>query len=588
MADYYVGESIPPPLPPPRKTPYMTLMSRDTPIKEEYEIFVHGNTPNSNTCPSTGKKTNVLSMQNTPPPLPKRSPRLSPSKTITTPPSVKASTSSVKRSSSYDTTFTSKSLPPLPKRNIQSASSNASQDNEGSDEDYESVEIPAPSAHVFEPHPSDGMSLLKFINQNQEHFPVAFEVSLGFSARSEEASISEGERFIANFLKRSKVLTVEDDNKELYTVPLNTSFQFALLYDPNDNKKEAMVGFIFKTAGDLMITRTLPKVIRARRAFRGVSPESSVIVNELLYVKEVVQKEGNRRYVKCVQAATGKEKQLHEECAGEFSTSPHDIRDYLPNLLKHFQLPFRAVMCLGIDNEEDIPSHLVSGVVNVCNLRTEESLITTTITDDSDDNDFSIPENDAVILNDIPLSYDINVKTLQFTPLNAEKVLNQTDFIFNNFNPASVFPYMATHSSSQLALMKSVRKEYNMQGVELLEVKSLKNLHNDKNKTIGNGADSSVIVAELNDRIAVVESQQTKFSQHIEDISKQVKSVTSDTNNFVTYFKQECAKLQKEITTIAAKVQLFNSSVQGIIVIMMINAFIILYRWYSVSKAPNE
>ena len=389
-------------------------------------------------------------------------------------------------------------------------------------------------------HPSDGISLLQFINQNQETLPAAFEVSLGFSACSEEASISEGERFIANFLKRCKVLSVEDDNKELYSIPLNTSFQFALLHDPNMNKKEAMTGFVFKTAGELMISRSLPKVIRARKAFRGVSPESSVAAKELLYVKEVVHKEGNRRYVKCVQASTGKEKQLHEECNGEFSTSPHDIREYLPNLLKHFQLPFKAVMCLGIDNEEDIPSHLVSAVVTLSNLRTEESLIAATIVDDSDTLEAILPDNNSIILNDIPLSYDINVKPLHVKPMVAEKMIEQTEFILQNFNPAKVFPYLANHSSSQLALMKSVRKEMNMHGIELMESKLVKKRRLEKEAATqaasgGGGADLSKVyqqIQELETRLEKLEKKMTEFmGSHTKVISGLQQQLSSVMNN---------------------------------------------------------
>ena len=401
--------------------------------------------------------------------------------------------------------------------------------------DYEQVDFSTPQ---FPSHPSDGVSLLKFINQNQETLPAAFQVSLGFSACSEEASISEGERFIANFLKRSKVLSVEDENGELYSIPFNTSFQFALLHDPNLNKKEAMTGFVFKTAGDLMICRSLPKVIRARKSFRGVSPESSVLAKELLYVKEVVQKEGNRRYVKCIQASTGKEKQLHEECNGEFSTSPHDIREYLPNLLKHFQLPLRAVMCLGIDNEEDVPSHLVSAIVTVSNLRTEESLITTTVLDESETLKDILPDNNSIILNDMPLSYDINVKPLHVKPMVAEKMIEQTEYILQNFNPAKVFPYLANHSSSQLALMKSVRKEMNMNGIELMESKLVKTHRLERETSQATSSGGSVDLTGVHQRIQKLEDKlntlDKKMNEYMTAQAKIVTGLQSQLSSIVT------------------------------------------------------
>ena len=439
-------------------------------------------------------------------------------------------------------------------------------DNDSDDDDnqnYEDVDF----SHDIEPHPSDGITFLQFINKHKNHFPAAFEVTLGFSARSEEASISEGERFIANFIKRTKVYTIEDENKEHYSVPLNTTFQFALLYDPNSNKKEAMSGFIFKTAGDLMITRSLPKVVRARKAFRGVSPESSVVVNELLFVKEVVQKESDRRYVKCIQAQTGKEKQLHEECAGEFSTLPHDVREYLPNLLKHFQLPLKAVMCLGIDTEEDIPSQLISAIVTISNPRTEESVVATSITSDSENTEDIIPDSSVIILNDIPLTYDINLVPLQVTPFVDEKMLEQTRFIYENFNPAKSFPYMANSSSSQLALMKSVRKESNMDGVEIIEPKRLKAVRQESGKIDSTSADSLAEVTKINGRMSSLESGFNTLEKKVDELSRKVKvdakSDTGTSSQDIQYLKQEYGNIKKKIVQLEAAVKLLSDKFEG-------------------------
>ena len=453
--------------------------------------------------------------------------------------------------------------PPPPPSSVPPPVINNDSDSDDDNMNYEDVDF----SHDIEPHPSDGIPFLQFINKQQTQFPIAFEVTLGFSARSEEASISEGERFIANFIKRSKVYTIEDENKEHYSVPLNTTFQFALLYDPNLNKKEAMSGFIFKTAGDLMITRSLPKVVRARKSFRGVSPESSVIMNELLFVKEVVQRESDRRYVKCIQAQTGKEKQLHEECAGEFSTLPHDVREYLPNLLKHFQLPLRAVMCLGIDTEEDIPSQLISAVVTISNPRIEESVVAASITSDSENPEDIIPENSAIILNDIPLTYDINLLPLQVTPFIDEKMLEQTRFIYENFNPAKSFPYMANSSSSQLALMKSIRKESNMHGVEIIEPKRLKAARQECAKIDSTSADSLAEVTKISGRMSSLESSFNTLEKKFDELSRKVKvdakSDTGTSSQDIQFLKQEYGNIKKKMVQLDSAVKSLSDKFEG-------------------------
>ena len=437
-----------------------------------------------------------------------------------------------------------------------------------SEEEYEDVDFNTFDPKEFPPSSDDGTPLIKFVNKYLNQFPMAFEVVLGYFARSEEACISEGEQFIAHFLKRSKVVSIIDENDDQYTIPLNTSFQFASLFDPNENKKEALSGFVFKTAGDIMISRILPKVIRTRKAFRGVSPESCIVANELLFVREVVQREGERRYLKCIQQESGKERQLHEECVGEFSTSPHDVRVYLPELIKHFQLPLTAVMYLGPDNEEDIPSHLVSAVVTVCAPRTEESLIASTISEEEMDAGDIVPEDtDSIVLNDIPLNFDINVNSIPVTPLNAEKMLKQVEFVYENFNPTNVHPYLASSSSSQISLMKSVRKEGNLDGIELIEPKCLRDIRIERQKTESTSADSIAEFTKINARILAVESQHNILNTTVEHLVRQVKQRntgdTSEMERAIGSLKMQCRDMKQKLDNLQQVVSDLSIYMEG-------------------------
>ena len=115
--------------------------------------------------------------------------------------------------------------------------------------------------------------------------------------------------------------TSPKDGSVTYSVPITSSLQFSLLYDPNDNIAEAKKGFKFETAGEVLSMKTLPKVsvccssaqthacrtvlahthththththiqlLRVTRSFQGNSPDNSVVENELLVVKGVKSK----------------------------------------------------------------------------------------------------------------------------------------------------------------------------------------------------------------------------------------------------------------------------------------------------------
>ncbi len=418
---------------------------------------------------------------------------------------------------------------------------------------------------------SDGTALLRFVEQNQDRFPLPFEVVLGYSSRSEDVSISEGERFIAHFLKRAKVLTIVAENNHQYYVPLNSSFQFSPLHNPNNNKKEALSGFFFKTAGDVMLSRCLPRVMRVKKPYRGAGPEYCVTLNELLLVKAVVQNEDEKKYLKCIQASSGKEKRLHEECNGEFTTAPHEVRVYLPQLLDHFQLPIDALMSMGPENEEDIPSHLMSMVVTISMAHIEQSLVASTIIDEAKGKEWTVPEDmESVVLNDIPLNFDINVNIMAVSPSKADKILKLTDRLYSSFSPADVCPYLANYSRSQLCLVKSLRKEDSPTGITLVETKSIQEMRRqaaelEKANTPTTATPASFVDDHLTARLQQLETQNKLLKQTLEQIigrpiEAAANSVTLDKlQSDHSKMKQELKNLSNAVERLTSKLLLIYS-----------------------------
>lgn len=583
---YYSGESLPPPLPSPR-TPnddvYLRPISSPPPTSP-----AHVTTKSSIGSKFTKKVANIKGDtfkfkkksvdSDSPPALPARDhphrqssiettpktnfplqPKAPPVVPTTPRPPQPLPSSHPKPPRPHKPSLSNKAPPPPP----PSVSDVSSDDETYVDLEHSSYH---PSSCPINPD-VDGLSFLSFVDQYKDKFPIAFTVTMGYSGRGEEASISEGERFVAHFQRRTRIYTLETENKDIYCIPLNTSFDFAVLYDPNNNKKEALRGFIYKTAGDMMLLRTLPKVIRAKKHFRGISPDSSVEINELLFVMEVVQRNVERSYIKCISGNTGKEKQLHKECNGDFTTSPHEIKTYLPEILQHFQVPLRVMMCLGIDNTEDITASLISATVTITQSHIVESVVASSISDEHEMNGEYVTPDDlsTVFLNDIPITFDINLHTMPISPLNTEKLIENTKSLFDNFNPVGVYPYLTSYAVGQHALMKSLRKDENSKiGVELIEPPSIQKLRTEQTRYDSTSADSLKELSKFTAQLQDVKARQERMEAEMKEMVRVVQSSPGqDTKVTVTGLQRECQQLRGDVIRLKQTVNELHKTIDS-------------------------
>ena len=413
----------------------------------------------------------------------------------------------------------------------------------------------SPKEHATtSPGDQGGMNLVEFANKYQSQFPVRLEVTRGYLNSGEDCSMSEGERFIAHFMKKSKVITIHDEHNEHFNIPLNSPFEFGLLHDPNKNHKEALSGFLFKTAGDMMLCRTLPKVVRARKGFRGISPEHSVEANDLLFVKEMVQKEGEMRYLRCTRAATGEERHFHENCAGHFSTTPYDVRMMLPDIVKQFQLPLKAVFYTNTDIDEEVPSYLISSVVTISSLKTEESLIATPLPEDEEED---IPPSDELTsqVNEIPLVFDVRVVQVPTRPVYIEQLLKSSEELYNSFDPSVVYPYLPKYSLTQYVLWKAIRKDKPMAGMELVPPPSVAKQQELMTKqSPASSAESLSEIVRMQVRLAKLEADQTQLTQNTEKSVNQSSPDVAALQPEVDKIKNEIRRLRQEMSTLTSSV----------------------------------
>ncbi len=301
---------------------------------------------------------------------------------------------------------------------------------------------------------SEKLSLPIFVKVYNNHLPLMVRVCRGYCGLNEEMSISEGDHFNVHFVKQTKMVRMHYENGSKYNVPLNSSIPFGIIYNPSGNLSHAVKGFKFEKIADMLQKSPLPKVIRARKAYRGSSPDSSVIANELMVVLKAKSKLRGKQ-LKVFSLTLGREKVLSDNCVGHFSTRPRDVCLYLPEIVNHIPdiFPCKAVMFTQAEPEtQKTPAKLLTSVVNLMHSSIESSLVATSILEED-------PENARLL--DIPIDLDILVRVVGTDESEDRKLYVNTAYFYDHFDPSRLCPYVNTGGAheTQSMLYTTVRRD---------------------------------------------------------------------------------------------------------------------------------
>ena len=270
--------------------------------------------------------------------------------------------------------------------------------------------------------------LLDFISRFSYTLPTCIQVTNGFCSNSTDLLISQNERFNLHFIKHTRVITMHDSKyTEHYSVPLNSSVQFGLVYDPHNSSELAKRGYQFETAASIMAMHLLPVLIRATKEYKGTTPETSVEANEVLIVKGIMKKKGK---FLMVQSLKHGEKHLHEKCAGHFTTAPKHIRMHVSRMIQHgITFPQRAMIFPDSETDSALSFAMAKFPVTLDKIVDETSVIAS-----------SIYESDYEVnpVMEVSLSLDIRVEPIQLQEEEQRQLSDRTHTLYHNFNASKV------------------------------------------------------------------------------------------------------------------------------------------------------
>ena len=299
------------------------------------------------------------------------------------------------------------------------------------------------------------ISLHDFVMKYSTLLPLQMVVKKGYHGGDERHSIATDDVYNVHFVKRTKVVVLEDRRGATFNIPLNSAVQFAPVFHPNNDSKEATQGFTFEKVSDVMAQKPLPKVIRATKPHVRVDPKTTIEQYEVFVVQNVVPVGMRKKALEVYSVTCDKDKLLPSDSVGGFTTDPRLTYIYLPeiidHLLSHFPLDVQVVMNDG-DISTEIPYYLTKEPATLTHVDSETSLIASTSWGKNE----QVSEEDQMPV-DIPVDLPIAVLVQQPDDVKEVDLSANTKRLYERFDPCRVRSLRARH----------IRRGFEKEGMEL-------------------------------------------------------------------------------------------------------------------------
>ena len=331
--------------------------------------------------------------------------------------------------------------------------------------------------HDFDDEPLVGLSLQQFVKEYGDKVPVRICILRGFCGSTPRTTISRNDIYDVHFVKHTKVVTISDSAHNTYCIPLNSSIEFSILFNPENNLQKAIQGYTYEKIGNILSLSRRPKIISSLTYVDAGG--SKQVVNEILIVKGVQRsKMRARKGLIVFNVHTKTETTLSDNVYGSFSTRPCLVKLHLPDIVDHMVKPFPAEALMTVDHAlyskqgsrvHKLPDALFSKVIHV-----NDSYIETTLVSSMDERDERLEK----VLFDIPVTdkelFDIEVTIVDVkTKTEVERLYRETETAMQSFDPTKVVSCKDAGSevsyAAQSLLYHTVRPGCEEIGIEIDE-----------------------------------------------------------------------------------------------------------------------
>ena len=202
---------------------------------------------------------------------------------------------------------------------------------------------------------SEPQMLPEFVEAHAKSFPLTALVTSGCQSDDGDVVIKSNMILHIHSLHTTPVILAMNENRLIPPIPLTTETSFSVVYNPNNDKKKAMQGFVFSDVSSLLSLPHPPKVVCVTKEWAGDS--TTISKGEILVINKRFMP-GSHVVAGIVTFSISKmvEKFLPEECDGYFSTTPKLIQMSLENIFAYISIPFPSEVYT-----QQLLEHLISG-----------------------------------------------------------------------------------------------------------------------------------------------------------------------------------------------------------------------------------
>ena len=305
---------------------------------------------------------------------------------------------------------------------------------------------------------STSMSLKDLTDEYGNQFPLRFRVSESLYGICEDGSLMEGQLLNVMFEKRTKVVKIQANTGAKYSVPINTSLQFGILYNPYNKLESAKKGYIFSKVSDLIAASSLPRAVTVTKPFQYKSSNSTweIMEGQILILHGTTEDSK----LKCSPLKMQVTLLLDESIEGCFSTSSRFLKLYMHDVIEHFKLP----VCVTLENSNvqkiHLPLHATVDTYTIVEQDVERSVVVNS----KFGKDYELIE--------ILLNVPIEAQLVKASDHQLHVLRQETEHIFKTFHPSKLSKVIVDTNSStnyiQTMLFKVVPNDDSwMNGVEL-------------------------------------------------------------------------------------------------------------------------
>ena len=287
----------------------------------------------------------------------------------------------------------------------------------------------------------NGISLEEFSTIYANSLPLRVHVTKGVFGDNEESTISTDDEYDVHFVRHREVVRVKQ-NKEEFSVPPNSMIKFGLLYDPNCSEQEALRGFNFPRVSDILAMTTRPKLVCATKAWESKYSKVSLKAMEVLLIKEAYSTDSGQK-LRTYSFTDHCDKNLEVFAEGHFSTKPLNVQLHLSEILRFVPKPIpSSVVLYGTDETSgNVPTHLLSRVLQMTRNYTEVVLIVTSVT-----NEVNIKDHAPF---EIPTDVDVELRVGLLSDKEQLELTSKYEYLKDKIRHKQVRHYRYTNVSEQ-------------------------------------------------------------------------------------------------------------------------------------------